>query len=1085
MKRLLSILLTLALCVGLMPAVAAPVYAAGISSSVTVFEGTATSEYVPNYTYYNYCKSQYIIPADDLTSLKDQEITGLKWYLTLTVSSLSRGVKIVLSETTLDALDTLNSQTDVSGEPIAFDGTWSVNEGNEVIVALSTPYEYKGGNLLVTVLDTTGSYSSKYYFYGIQTETGKGAYSVYSDSDVYDLSDTEGYSRSFLPKTTLYTGDVPAPAISYDLYIAGVQVTSANAADLSVINGVDVDAGGEASFDPDTNVLTLNNAKITCATGYSTIQSDNLSTLTIAFSGVNSITAPTVSNYNNYHVGINTVKSMLVLSGDSEATLTIRAHMDGGAPENGALRIGALNITGGTVNVECPLDQYGPDHNPYCISLNNSTGTRLTVSGGKLISKGWEPLFYGGGAFTSAMVDSSTLLCGTEKTDGSDVEQYDFTTNSDYSGGSYNSTYRYVEATPVPPAPVTVFFEADGGTVSPESIAVMPGETYGELPTPKKDGYIFDGWVLCVGGGARLISNDSNTHKPLFRLATDEGDQSWDGHTHSNFKVGSTIVFDVTFKDAVPNALDINDKSVYSSLYTIEGSRIYGRIEMTNAYVNSNHHFMDIGTSALSNDYTINKFYVIDPDSSTVITGNSTVAATEGLNGKEGHALLAKWSPAYTVTVTPGAHMTPFGAEEQTVVQGSAITSVTYTADEGYCFPNDYAVNAVNGITVTRDSESQITVSGTPTADTAITLAEASKIPKVLKVETPVFDPVATSFEDSIDVTISCVTTGAAIHFTLDGSIPTANSEVTTGAAITLNATTTIKAIAILDGYEDSDVAAATYSKSSPSTGGGGATTYPVKPSSTENGNITVSPRDAAEGMTVTVTVSPDEGFALDQLIVKDKDGNEIEVNEKDGKYTFTMPAAAVEISATFKPAEETPATDDFPFVDVPETLYCREAVEWALENGVTGGTSPTTFSPKAQATRGQTMTFLWAAAGAPEPKTTENPFKDISEDDYYYKAILWAYENGITAGISADEFGPEVTVTRAQVATFLYGIAGRPDAGSEPFADVNDGDYFEAPVAWAYKEGITTGTSETTFSPDADCLREQIITFMYLYFAE
>ena len=128
-------------------------------------------------------------------------------------------------------------------------------------------------------------------------------------------------------------------------------------------------------------------------------------------------------------------------------------------------------------------------------------------------------------------------------------------------------------------------------------------------------------------------------------------------------------------------------------------------------------------------------------------------------------------------------------------------------------------------------------------------------------------------------------------------------------------------------------------------------------------------------------------------------------------------------------------------------------------------------------------MTFLWAAAGAPEPKTMENPFTDISEDDYYYKAILWAYENGITAGISADEFGPEVTVTRAQVATFLYGIAGRPDTGSEPFTDVSEGDYFEAPVAWAYKEGITTGTSETTFSPDADCLREQIITFMYLYF--
>ena len=139
---------------------------------------------------------------------------------------------------------------------------------------------------------------------------------------------------------------------------------------------------------------------------------------------------------------------------------------------------------------------------------------------------------------------------------------------------------------------------------------------------------------------------------------------------------------------------------------------------------------------------------------------------------------------------------------------------------------------------------------------------------------------------------------------------------------------------------------------------------YEVKPAESENGKVTVSPKNAAEGDEVTVTVTPNDGYELDKLVVKDKDGNEIEVTEKDGKYTFTMPASEVEITAEFKEAEpETPATDGFPFVDVPEDAYFRKAVEWALENGVTGGTSPTTFSPKAQATRGQTMTFLWVSA--------------------------------------------------------------------------------------------------------------------------
>ena len=295
--------------------------------------------------------------------------------------------------------------------------------------------------------------------------------------------------------------------------------------------------------------------------------------------------------------------------------------------------------------------------------------------------------------------------------------------------------------------------------------------------------------------------------------------------------------------------------------------------------------------------------------------------------------------------------------------------------------------------------------------------------PLVPTVETPEFTPDETTFRGSIDVTISCLTEGAEIHYTIDGSDPTVDSEITTGAAITLDRTTTLKAIAILEGYNDSEVAEATYTLIRPS---GGAT----------------PPAD---------------------------------------------PEPEPENDPADKPAEDPAPSGDntFPFTDVPEDAYCRDAVEWAVDNGITGGTTETTFSPKAPATRAQVMTFIWVACGSPEPAAEENPFMDVSKSVYYYKAVLWAYEQGITAGISADMFGSDQTVTRGQIATFLYGVAGRPAAGSEPFTDVESSDYFADPVAWAYQMGITSGTGATTFSPDADCLREQIITFLYLYFAK
>ncbi len=171
-------------------------------------------------------------------------------------------------------------------------------------------------------------------------------------------------------------------------------------------------------------------------------------------------------------------------------------------------------------------------------------------------------------------------------------------------------------------------------------------------------------------------------------------------------------------------------------------------------------------------------------------------------------------------------------------------------------------------------------------------------------------------------------------------------------------------------------------------------------------------------------------------------------------------------------------------FVDVPEDTWYTDAVKWAASNKITEGTDDTHFSPDDPCDRAQTVTFLWRAAGCPEPKGTENPFTDLDETAYYYKAVLWAVENGITTGTSETTFSPDKPVTRAQVMTFLYRFAKGSGTGKNPFTDVEDGEYYTEAVNWAVANEVTKGTSATTFSPNADCVRAQIVTFLYRYFA-
>ena len=265
--------------------------------------------------------------------------------------------------------------------------------------------------------------------------------------------------------------------------------------------------------------------------------------------------------------------------------------------------------------------------------------------------------------------------------------------------------------------------------------------------------------------------------------------------------------------------------------------------------------------------------------------------------------------------------------------------------------------------------------------------------------------------------------------------------------------------------------------------GGGYVSIYAITVEDAKNGDVTVSHKSTYKGATVTVTVDPDKGYTLETLTVTDKNGKEIELTNKgDGKYTFKMPASKVTVKATFM---DDNTMLNF-FVDVPADTYYYDAVLWAVKEGITNGTSATTFSPDNPCTRAQMATFLWRAAGSPEPVGTTHPFADIAADAYYAKAVQWAYEQGITGGTSATTFSPDETCTRGQTATFLCRMAdGTAVSDTITFSDVKVDAFYAEAVQWAYEEKITSGTSATTFSPNDPCTRAQMVTFLYRYFVK
>jgi len=419
-----------------------------------------------------------------------------------------------------------------------------------------------------------------------------------------------------------------------------------------------------------------------------------------------------------------------------------------------------------------------------------------------------------------------------------------------------------------------------------------------------------------------------------------------------------------------------------------------------------------------------------------------------------------------TLTLNAGSGKFANGSQTMTITAeyASGISLTTPARDDGYTFAGWY-------------TDKDLTAPFTATSMPLTTILYAKWTPTSYTITYAGMDGAANSNPTSYTVETETFTLTA----------PTRSGYTFTGWTYD-GVTTPTTSVSIAKGSMGDKTFTANWSQNSYSGGGsGGSTTYAVSVDSAKNGAISVSPKNASKGTTVTITVTPADGYELDDLTVTDKNGDTVKLTKKsDTKYTFTMPASKVTVEASFTAIEQPVVIPSF--VDVSTSAYYYDAVEWAVKNGITAGTGDgTTFSPNAACTRAQAITFLWRAAGSPAPKTTSNPFTDISTSAYYYDAVLWAVENGITAGTGdGTTYSPDQVCSRAQIMTFLWRSEGNPTSStSNSFVDVSASAYYAGAVEWAVKNGITAGTGDgTTFSPDADCTRAQIVTFLYRNYA-
>ena len=782
--------------------------------------------------------------------------------------------------------------------------------------------------------------------------------------------------------------------------------------------------GGEATADCN---LTIEGGNF--AGGINTVKNDSFGVLTINGGNFSNTAQYVIMNWNKAEITAGTFRTL-----DTASAVLFTSAYGGDANT-----IGKLSISGGEFKHASDTQEMIVDH------YDETNKGNAVVTGGKFdadISK-YIPTDYVQSA------DGTVEKLGETNAVAKVGDTY-YKTLADAVAAADNNTVtllKDVTADITIPAGKTMTLDLNGKTLTNvNDHTILNNGNLTITGTGKVDnishakGALYNKGTVVVNGGTFDRSKENG------KTSNDSGSNSWytiknvgsmtihDGATVQTAGNNTTLgKFSSLVSNGYFNAGDYtNNRGLEQPILTIDGGTFRGGL---NTIKNDDHAKLTINGGTFSNYYQA----VVQNHNIAEITGGTFTAASDA-NAK-----------------TYGIYNCGCGAE---------IDLGTLTVSGGTFTGATYAVADVSS------ENADVTISGGQFAGTKAAIVKSSTSKATIAVSGGKF---------SSDPSVYVVGNGNTNIVKRDGSEGAYTYTVLAKSGLTSGVYLTNPSGALASNYYVSSTANGvwTVSYSAPYSGGSSSydPTYSVStPSKTKNGSVTVSPKSASKGDTVTVTVKPDSGYVLETLTVTDKNGNELTLKDKgNGKYTFTMPAGKVEVKATFM---EDNSMLNF-FYDVPNNAYYYKAVKWAQEKGITGGIGNGLFGPNQPCTRAQIVTFLWRAAGSPEPKAMSS-FADVSTDAYYAKAVAWAVENGITTGTGDGKFSPDATCTRAQSVTFLFRAIGKLVDSKAEFSDVLTDSYYANAVAWAVENGVTNGIGNGLFGPDNSCTRAQIVTFLF-----
>ena len=570
--------------------------------------------------------------------------------------------------------------------------------------------------------------------------------------------------------------------------------------------------------------------------------------------------------------------------------------------------------------------------------------------------------------------------------------------------------------------------------------------------------------------------------------------------TGSGIQIADNVIKDVTLENSqlggrfgAQGTLTLKNATINGSFSTVNFVA-----EGKNTYVTENNRTRTSKISGTANIASPVEIQLSAPDATTPYqerkliettadASNFTVSSPYQLKKQTEYngTYIYAFIPVTSVTLAPET----LSIEEGKTAELTATISPANASDQQFSWDvKDTEIASVYGytsetktVTALKEGQTQITV----TVDGQTASCTVTVTPRTISVESITLNKTQLSLVKGATETLTATvlpttaTDKAVTWESSDTAVATVENGVVTAVAAG-NATITAKA------GEKTATCAVTVtnpSNSGSSSGGGGSSTprYAVTvPDKTENGSLSVTPKNAKKGSDVTVTATPDKGYEVDDIVAKDAKGNKLTLKDNgDGTYTFTMPASKVTVTAAFAEKKAEPIVPEKLFADVSAEEYYYEAVKWASENGVTGGIGENLFGANLPCTRAQIVTFLWRAAGSPEPKGMSG-FVDVSADAYYAKAVAWAVEEGIVSGTSATTFNPDAVCTRAQSVAFLYRAFGEKVNKAAGFSDVSADAYYADAVAWAVENGVASGIGGGLFAPDQNCARGQIVAFLY-----